>query len=114
MNKYIGLGTGFSLTSVGGSQMRRKAMGTIELDPRLCHATTCLGRSPKMLIDAQIVGAVAISFEWLAPEADRGERRPVARRVPGSFQPQGRHRRRARVDKEKVRVLTGNVGGCSA
>jgi hypothetical protein len=71
-------------------------MGTIELDPRLCHATTFLGRSPKMLIDAQIVGAVAISFEWLAPEADWGERRPAARRVPGGFQPQARHRQRAR------------------
>jgi hypothetical protein len=27
-------------------------MDTLELDPRLQHATTFLGRTPKMLIDA--------------------------------------------------------------
>ena len=34
-------------------------MDTIELDPRLRHAATFLGRSPKMLIDGKMVGAVS-------------------------------------------------------
>jgi hypothetical protein len=89
-------------------------MGTIELDPRLCHATTFLGRLPKMLIDAQMVGAVAISFEWPASEADRGERRPAGVGCQGVFSLKGGIANVLGVDKEKVRVLTGNVGGCSA
>src|SRR5580704_8360283 len=36
-----------------------KAMDTIELDPRLRHAAMFLGRSPKMLIDGKMVGAVS-------------------------------------------------------
>ena len=34
-------------------------MDTIELDPRLRHATTFLGRTPKMLIDGKMVGAAS-------------------------------------------------------
>jgi phenylacetaldehyde dehydrogenase len=34
-------------------------MDTIELDPRLRHATTFLGRAPKMLIDGRMVGAAS-------------------------------------------------------
>jgi phenylacetaldehyde dehydrogenase len=34
-------------------------MDTIELDPRLRHATTFLGRTPKMLIDGKLVGAAS-------------------------------------------------------
>jgi phenylacetaldehyde dehydrogenase len=34
-------------------------MDTIELDPRLRHAATFLGRSPKMLIDGKMVGAAS-------------------------------------------------------
>src|SRR5580704_10239529 len=37
----------------------RKAMDTIELDPRLRHAATFLGRSPKMLIDGKMVSAAS-------------------------------------------------------
>jgi phenylacetaldehyde dehydrogenase len=34
-------------------------MDTLELDPRLRHAATFLGRSPKMLIDGEMVDAVS-------------------------------------------------------
>jgi len=34
-------------------------MDTIELDPRLRHATNFLGRSSKMLIDGKMVGAAS-------------------------------------------------------
>jgi hypothetical protein len=43
-------------------------MDTLELDPRLRHATTFLGRTPKMLIDGQMVGAVSgQTFEVVNP-----------------------------------------------
>jgi phenylacetaldehyde dehydrogenase len=43
-------------------------MDTLELDPRLRHATTFLGRTPKMLIDGQMVGAVSgKTFEVVNP-----------------------------------------------
>jgi acyl-CoA reductase-like NAD-dependent aldehyde dehydrogenase len=43
-------------------------MDTIELDPRLRHATTFLGRSPKMLIDGKMAGAVSgQTFEVVNP-----------------------------------------------
>jgi phenylacetaldehyde dehydrogenase len=43
-------------------------MDTLELDPRLRHATTFLGRNPKMLIDGQMVGAVSgNTFEVVNP-----------------------------------------------
>src|SRR6516165_7045097 len=43
-------------------------MDTIELDPRLRHATTFLGRTPKMLIDGRMVGAVSgKTFEVVNP-----------------------------------------------
>jgi hypothetical protein len=48
-----------SLASAGASQHGRKSMDTIELDPRLRHATTFLGRAPKMLIDGKLVGAAS-------------------------------------------------------
>jgi len=34
-------------------------MDTIELDPRLRHATTFLGRAPKMLIDGKMAAAAS-------------------------------------------------------
>jgi phenylacetaldehyde dehydrogenase len=43
-------------------------MDTLELDPRLQHATTFLGRTPKMLIDGRMVGAVSgKTFEVVNP-----------------------------------------------
>ena len=43
-------------------------MDTIELDPRLRHAATFLGRSPKMLIDGKMVGAASgKTFEVFNP-----------------------------------------------
>jgi phenylacetaldehyde dehydrogenase len=43
-------------------------MDTLELDPRLRHATTFLGRTPKMLIDGKMVGAVSRkTFEVVNP-----------------------------------------------
>src|SRR6516165_3394093 len=43
-------------------------MDTIELDPRLRHATTFLGRTPKMLIDGRMAGAVSgKTFEVVNP-----------------------------------------------
>ena len=43
-------------------------MDTLELDPRLRHATTFLDRTPKMLIDGRMVGAVSgETFEVVNP-----------------------------------------------
>ena len=43
-------------------------MDTLELDPRLRHAATFLGRTPKMLIDGKMVGAVSgETFEVVNP-----------------------------------------------
>ena len=43
-------------------------MDTLELDPRLRHATMFLGRTPKMLIDGRMVGAVSgKTFEVVNP-----------------------------------------------
>jgi phenylacetaldehyde dehydrogenase len=45
-------------------------MDTLELDPRLRHATRFLGRTPKMLIDGQMVGAVSgKTFEVVNPSS---------------------------------------------
>src|SRR5271156_3894384 len=56
------------LTSAGARQHGRKAMDTIELDPRLRHATNFLGRSSKMLIDGKMVGAASgKTFEVVNP-----------------------------------------------
>jgi hypothetical protein len=90
-------------------------MGTIELDPRLCHATTFLGRSPKMLIDAQISSARSPSRSngWRQrPIGESGG--PLRVGCQGVFSLRRGIANVLGVDKEKVRVLTGNAGGCSA
>jgi hypothetical protein len=53
-------------------------------------------------------------YNGRALEADRGERRPAGVGCQGVFSLKGGIANVLGVDKEKVRVLTGNIGGCSA
>ena len=58
--------------SVGVQEEEGAGMDTLELNPRLRHTTTFLGRTPKMLIDGQMVGAVSgKTFEVVNPKAAR-------------------------------------------
>jgi hypothetical protein len=47
--------------AVGSRQLRREEIGmdTLELDPRLRHATAFLGKEPLMLIDGELVPAAS-------------------------------------------------------
>ena len=47
--------------AVGSRQLRREEIGmdTLELDPRLRHATAFLGKEPLMLIDGELVSAAS-------------------------------------------------------
>jgi phenylacetaldehyde dehydrogenase len=71
-------------------------MDTIELDPRLRHATTFLGRAPKMLIDGKMVSAASgKTFEVYNPATGA-----VIANVPEG---EGRCRSRGRRGATRVR-----------